>query len=436
MRIDLNFLPTNIQSSFSPTALQNMSAQTVRRIALASLTAFSLGVVMVVLIGRLRKILPSEDRLWLNQLLAALGNARAQLNVANLHLKEAKRQCTQTILNIANKGDAEACYQLGVKYEVGEDVEQNNARAIEFYQRAASMNHPEALYQLGLTYEFGNFDQEIDFSQAIELYKKAADLGHSDAQFSLGNHYADGWEGQRVDFRQAEALYLRAAGQNNAKAMGNLGWLYANENFNGYNLEKSRQWFARGAEQGDALSNHHMGKYAEEQDRLEDAKAFYKAAADLGKADSQVAYAELMEDEQDYQTAWKYYVKAGNQDYADAELVLSRFSKHGIWVEQSDERALTYLENAADDGAVHAYYKLAKVYARGQLGQERDISNAIEYATYAAHRDHKKAKVLLAQILPQYNPPVINASEDNNGSGSASGEVSGDEGDIDAEGVD
>ncbi|MGB2118981.1 MAG: tetratricopeptide repeat protein [Porticoccaceae bacterium] len=48
-----------------------------------------------------------------------------------------------------------------------------------------------AQFNLGVMYEFGNGVSEND-AEAVKWYKKAADQGHADAQFNLGVMYGNG----------------------------------------------------------------------------------------------------------------------------------------------------------------------------------------------------------------------------------------------------
>ena len=73
----------------------------------------------------------------------------------------------------AELGDAEAQYQMGGLYRLGNGVEQDYAEAEEWYRRAAEQDHVEAQYWLGRLYE-GGLGVEQDSSEAAEWYGKAA----------------------------------------------------------------------------------------------------------------------------------------------------------------------------------------------------------------------------------------------------------------------
>jgi TPR repeat protein len=55
----------------------------------------------------------------------------------------------------ADQGDADAQYNLGFRYANGEGVEQNYAKAVEYYQLAADQGHADAQSNLGAMYGNG-----------------------------------------------------------------------------------------------------------------------------------------------------------------------------------------------------------------------------------------------------------------------------------------
>jgi TPR repeat protein len=53
---------------------------------------------------------------------------------------------------LAHGGEARAQYDLGVMYDQGQGVNQSDAKAMEWYERAAQQGEPRAQYNLGLMY--------------------------------------------------------------------------------------------------------------------------------------------------------------------------------------------------------------------------------------------------------------------------------------------
>ena len=63
---------------------------------------------------------------------------------------------------------------------------ENNKEALFWLERAASNDEPEALYQLGVYYEEG---VEADLAKAINYFQRAAELNHADAALELSYIY-------------------------------------------------------------------------------------------------------------------------------------------------------------------------------------------------------------------------------------------------------
>jgi TPR repeat protein len=81
-------------------------------------------------------------------------------------------------------------------------------------------------YELGLKYERGN-EIPQDFQKAAEWYREAAEQGNSSAQYNLAGLYRDG-KGVEQNDAMAVACYSAAAEQWNAEAQHELGMMYAN----------------------------------------------------------------------------------------------------------------------------------------------------------------------------------------------------------------
>ena len=92
---------------------------------------------------------------------------------------------------LGEQGVAYAQYNLGLMYDNGEGVPENDAEAVKWYGKAADQGHSGAQSNLGFMYDNGEGVPEND-AEAVKWYRKAADQGHSGAQYNLGLMYADG----------------------------------------------------------------------------------------------------------------------------------------------------------------------------------------------------------------------------------------------------
>ena len=67
---------------------------------------------------------------------------------------------------------------------IGRDGEQDDAKAMEWYLKAAEQGNAEAQYELGVMYYNGR-GAEQDYEEAFKWYLKAAEQGHARAQLNL-----------------------------------------------------------------------------------------------------------------------------------------------------------------------------------------------------------------------------------------------------------
>ena len=109
---------------------------------------------------------------------------------------------------LADRGDADAQYNLAQAYFLGRGVPQNMTLAEQWYQRAARQGHPEATANYGLLLFQNGRRQE-----AIPFITRAADAGDPRAQYVLGTALFNGDLIER-DAPRAYALMSRAAAQN------------------------------------------------------------------------------------------------------------------------------------------------------------------------------------------------------------------------------
>jgi TPR repeat protein len=94
---------------------------------------------------------------------------------------------------LAEQGDPVAQFNVGVMYDNGESVPQNDAEAITWFRKSAQQGVSVAQFNLGVMYDNGEGVPQ-DYPEAAKWYRKAADQGVSAAQFNLGimYHYGEG----------------------------------------------------------------------------------------------------------------------------------------------------------------------------------------------------------------------------------------------------
>ena len=95
---------------------------------------------------------------------------------------------TPALIALAEKGNADAQFNLGLMYAKGNGVEPDQKAAVKWWQRAAKQGQAMAQFNLGLKYADGDGVKQ-DFKEAVKWYQKAADQGDARAQFSLGSGF-------------------------------------------------------------------------------------------------------------------------------------------------------------------------------------------------------------------------------------------------------
>ena len=100
-------------------------------------------------------------------------------------------------------GDAEAQFNLGLKFAADMGAAQDYRQAAECYHKAAEQNHSLAQFNLGVMYARGQGVAK-DAAQSALWFGKAAQLGDAGAQFYLGDRC------QRASFEQAPAEALES----------------------------------------------------------------------------------------------------------------------------------------------------------------------------------------------------------------------------------
>jgi TPR repeat protein len=118
--------------------------------------------------------------------------AAGPLEEANdAYREKAYAKAAALVRPLAEKGDADAQYFLGTLYIEGTGVEQNDATATLWFERAANQGNAAAQYNLGASYATGAGVKQSDVD-AAKWFRRAADQGMAFAQLNLGLLYAAG----------------------------------------------------------------------------------------------------------------------------------------------------------------------------------------------------------------------------------------------------
>ncbi|SVC88124.1 uncharacterized protein METZ01_LOCUS340978, partial [marine metagenome] len=133
---------------------------------------------------------------------------------------------------LAEKGDAEAQYQLADRLHYGEGVAKDYAQCFKWASRSASQGNSKAQFRLASLYFLGRGipkDEERAkalFTESKGGLTKLAKQNDPKAQFALGVMYARGL-GVVEDDKESVKWFHKAAKQGDINACSNLGVMYA-----------------------------------------------------------------------------------------------------------------------------------------------------------------------------------------------------------------
>ena len=200
--------------------------------------------------------------------------------------------------NNSSQENAEILFQHGEDYYYGNNgVQQDYAKARDYYEQAAVKGNENAINALGVYYQDGN-GVEQDYIKARDYYEQAAAKGSIDALYNLGTLYHDG-KGVNVDYAKARSYFDQAANKGDAEALNALGYLYQYGHGVDVDCTKAQNYYEQAAAKGDADALWNLGWLYENGQgvRVDYVKAlkYYRKAADAGYEEAPVKVRELRE---------------------------------------------------------------------------------------------------------------------------------------------
>lgn len=127
---------------------------------------------------------------------------------------------------LADNGNANAQYNMGVLYDEGYGVKQDYAKARSWYEKAAAQNYAKAEHNLGIMYQEGHGVSQSS-AKAAEWFRRAAEHGEPAAQNNLAVLYVRG-QGVEQDLGEAAKWAAKAAEAGNSSAKNNLPQIMRN----------------------------------------------------------------------------------------------------------------------------------------------------------------------------------------------------------------
>jgi TPR repeat protein len=261
--------------------------------------------------------------------------------------------------------------------------------------------------ELGKKYRWGNGLQQ-DQKKALYWFNKASEQGNAEASFLVAVYYDHGWGGVPEDKKMAKHYearsveqFTKAAEQGDADAQQSLGSAYGSPSFGGVSKDKKKEayWYAKAfeqftkaAENGDADAQYKLGVlhityYNSLQGIQNDDKKvvyWFTKAAERGNADGQYGlggcyHYGIRGVRENEEKAIYWYTKAAEQSHANAQDSLGRIYSDN----KNMEKANYWYTKAAEGGNSHAKYQLGINYSNG-VGVPKDLEKAKYWIALAA----------------------------------------------------
>ncbi|MCX5797683.1 MAG: caspase family protein [Elusimicrobia bacterium] len=272
---------------------------------------------------------------------------------------------------LADQGDSEAQFQVGVLYEQGLGVDKDAIAARRWYDKAAVQGHPGAMMWIGHTYAEGDGVGQ-DYAEAMDWYRKAAEKKYPPAWTAIGGLYVDG-KGVKKDLKESVRWYRKAAEAGDATGMVDLGIAYREGDGVPNDFRQAVKWSRKAADLGfvPAMNNvgwHYLTGNGVEKD-YQQAFSWYKKAADLGDATGQASLGRMYLNGHgvplDYGEALRLFHLAADQGDTDAMVNIGWCYDHAYGVKRDSKQAVEWLRKAADAGAASAQHYLGTLYYNG-----------------------------------------------------------------------
>ncbi|MDR0826318.1 MAG: sel1 repeat family protein [Desulfovibrio sp.] len=147
----------------------------------------------------------------------AMGLMAARGEGGQQNFKEAERWWTSS----AASGNPLSQFNLGLLHYTGALGKKNFVKAREFWSAAVKQKQPDAFYGMGVLLVNGAEGVPKDVAAGVRNFEQAASFGHPMAELELGNAYRAG-EGVKKDRKKAMDYYKKAAAKGLSEAQSAL----------------------------------------------------------------------------------------------------------------------------------------------------------------------------------------------------------------------
>jgi TPR repeat protein len=268
-------------------------------------------------------------------------------------------------------------YRLGWMLLNGVGTDKDEARAKEYFEKAASVGNPFACYQLAKLILSDEKAQPQEVEKALAYLRKAVEDENPYATYFLGKLYE---KGQHVpqDISETVRLYTLSAEQGNDFAAYRLGKLYLGGNGVLKDVESAIRWLTFAADRKNQFAEYALG-------------VLYLKGEDVPR---------------DIPKALEYLKRSAGQGNQFAEYRLGKIYLMGEDAPKDIRAALQSLKAAAEQGNQYAQYTLGKLYLMGKdIPKDKDA--AVRWFTLSAAQGNIYAQFFLDHMDSFKDPSVL-----------------------------
>ena len=295
--------------------------------------------------------------------------------------RKTDKNSLETLQQRVEQGDAEAMYQLGRFYHIGEMVEADYDKAMMLYHRANALGYPLAANNIGTLYDdMGEPEKSVEwFEQGIRQDDKRATI-------NLGRFYLLGIGVGQDTFKGIQMLEKY---DDDGLASYLLAQVY--DGVIGYevpiNYPKALEYYLLAEKNKQDLTNENLmtlynnlgtlyNAHEDISTNYVEAQKYLTKAAEMGLPNAMYGLANLHDFIGDKKQAFKWYLKAAENSLIDAYYYVGNAYKRGEGVQQDSQKALKWLELAAEYQMSGAAWELAEIYRDGIGNVSQNLEKA------------------------------------------------------------
>lgn len=302
-------------------------------------------------------------------------------------------------------------------YFNGDLVEEDMNRAKELLEKAIELGSGNAAYRLGWMYERGFLSEEPDYAKAMEYYEKAASMDNVDGYCRAALYLANGYSGVK-DAVKSREYYEKAAEMGSCFAMIELSFLYENGDGVEKSYEKAYELCTKAAAEGYPYAMFRVGLYLEKgvigEAQPEEALGWYVKAAEAEDTDALFAlgrcYKNGIGTEEDFDKALECFSKGAEKNESRCLTELGLAYENATGVEENPQKAVEYMTKAAEQDYGYAQFKMGDYYFFGYGSCMEDNKKAVEWYEKAVANEIPMAMIRMGEYY-LYDYDRLNESE-------------------------